>query len=84
LGVGCAAGGRTPPRAPPRSCAPPRARRRAPPPPPPPPPPYPLTFSLFGVLTIPDIAREAADFINRLKSDNVWVSHPGDARVTRG
>ena len=25
------------------------------------------------MLTIPDIAREGADFVNRLKSDNVWV-----------
>ncbi|KAI8469443.1 MAG: hypothetical protein J3K34DRAFT_423607 [Monoraphidium minutum] len=30
-------------------------------------------ITLFGVLTIPDIAREGADFVNRLKSDNVWV-----------
>lgn len=29
--------------------------------------------SLFGILTIPDIAREGADFVTRLKSDNVWV-----------
>eukprot|EP00877_Chromochloris_zofingiensis_P004001 jgi/Chrzof1/13601/Cz08g03240.t1 len=29
--------------------------------------------TLFGVLTIPDIAREGAEFVNRLKSDNVWV-----------
>jgi predicted PurR-regulated permease PerM len=29
--------------------------------------------TLFGVLTIPDIAREGADFVSRLKSDNVWV-----------
>jgi hypothetical protein len=29
--------------------------------------------SLFGVLTIPDIAREGAEFVSRLKSDNVWV-----------
>ena len=28
---------------------------------------------LFGFLTIPDIAREGAEFVNRLKSDNVWV-----------
>ena len=28
---------------------------------------------MFGVLTIPDIAREGADFVSRLKSDNVWV-----------
>ena len=30
-------------------------------------------ITLFGVLTIPDIAREGADFVSRLKSDNVWV-----------
>ncbi len=29
--------------------------------------------TLFGVLTIPDIAREGAEFVSRLKSDNVWV-----------
>lgn len=28
---------------------------------------------LFGFLTIPDIAREGAEFVFRLKSDNVWV-----------
>jgi hypothetical protein len=28
---------------------------------------------LFGVTTIPDIAREAADFVKRLQSDNIWV-----------
>jgi hypothetical protein len=33
---------------------------------------------LFGVMTIPDIAREGADFVNRLKSDNVWVSPRAD------
>jgi predicted PurR-regulated permease PerM len=41
---------------------------------PPFPPPQTTTHnSLFGVLTIPDIAREGADFVSRLKSDNVWV-----------
>lgn len=30
-------------------------------------------ITLFGVLTIPDIAREGAEFVTRLKSDNVWV-----------
>lgn len=30
-------------------------------------------LSLFGVLTAPDIIREASDFVTRLKSDNVWV-----------
>lgn len=30
-------------------------------------------FTLLGVLTIPDIAREGADFVNRLQSDNIWV-----------
>lgn len=28
---------------------------------------------LFGVMTIPDIIREGADFVGRLKSENVWV-----------
>jgi predicted PurR-regulated permease PerM len=28
---------------------------------------------LFGVMTIPDIVREGADFVRRLKSENVWV-----------
>lgn len=28
---------------------------------------------LFGVLTIPDIIKEGADFVRRLKSENVWV-----------
>lgn len=26
-----------------------------------------------GVLTIPDIASEGVDFVNRLQSDNIWV-----------
>jgi len=30
-------------------------------------------FTLFGVLTIPDIATEGADFVKRLQSDNIWV-----------
>ena len=29
--------------------------------------------ALFGVLTIPDIVREGADFVQRLKSDSIWV-----------
>lgn len=29
--------------------------------------------SLFGVLTIPDIIREGADFVSRLQSENIWV-----------
>ena len=28
---------------------------------------------LFGVMTIPDIIREGADFVSRLQSDNIWV-----------
>lgn len=28
---------------------------------------------LFGVMTIPDIIREGADFVRRLKSENVWM-----------
>ena len=27
----------------------------------------------FGVGTIPDLVREGADFVRRLKSDNIWV-----------
>lgn len=30
-------------------------------------------LTLFGVLTIPDIIRESSDFVQRLKSENVWV-----------
>jgi len=30
-------------------------------------------LSLFGLLTIPDIVREGADFVGRLQSDNIWV-----------
>jgi hypothetical protein len=45
----------------------------------------PSPASLFGVLTIPDIAREGADFVNRLKSDNVWVrAGTGSRRGTGG
>lgn len=29
--------------------------------------------TLFGVLTIPDIIREGADFVGRLQNDNIWV-----------
>jgi len=29
--------------------------------------------TLFGVLTIPDIAAEGVAFVNRLQSDNIWV-----------
>lgn len=28
---------------------------------------------LLGVMTIPNIVREGADFVQRLKSDNIWV-----------
>ena len=28
---------------------------------------------LFGVMTIPNIIREGADFVSRLQSDNIWV-----------
>jgi predicted PurR-regulated permease PerM len=30
-------------------------------------------ITVFGVLTIPDIVREGADFVQRLQSDNIWV-----------
>ncbi|KAK9803415.1 hypothetical protein WJX72_009498 [[Myrmecia] bisecta] len=29
--------------------------------------------TLFGVSTIPDIIREATDFVRRLQNDNIWV-----------
>ena len=29
--------------------------------------------TLFGVLTIPNVIREGADFVSRLQSDNIWV-----------
>lgn len=32
-----------------------------------------VTIGVFGVMTIPYIAREAADFILRLQSENIWV-----------
>lgn len=31
------------------------------------------TACAVGVLTIPDIAKEGVDFVNRLQSDNIWV-----------
>lgn len=30
-------------------------------------------FILFGATTIPDIAREGVDFVQRLQNDNIWV-----------
>lgn len=32
-----------------------------------------LALYAVGVLTIPDIAKEGADFVKRLQSDNIWV-----------
>lgn len=32
-----------------------------------------LLFSLFGVLIIPDVVREGADFVSRLQTENLWV-----------
>ena len=29
-------------------------------------------FSLFGVLIIPDVVREGADFVHRLQTENLW------------
>jgi H+/Cl- antiporter ClcA len=29
--------------------------------------------TLFGVLIIPDVVREGADFVHRLQTDNLWV-----------
>ncbi|KAJ9522992.1 hypothetical protein QJQ45_023838, partial [Haematococcus lacustris] len=31
------------------------------------------TLTLFGIMTIPDIASEGVDFVKRLQSDNIWV-----------
>ena len=30
-------------------------------------------FTLFGVLIIPDVVREGADFVSRLQTENLWV-----------
>jgi hypothetical protein len=30
-------------------------------------------LAAVGVLTIPDIASEGVEFVNRLQSDNIWV-----------
>lgn len=30
-------------------------------------------FTLFGVLIIPDVVREGADFVTRLQTENLWV-----------
>ena len=30
-------------------------------------------FTLFGVLIIPDVVREGADFVHRLRVENLWV-----------
>jgi predicted PurR-regulated permease PerM len=32
-----------------------------------------LIFSLFGVLIIPDVVREGADFVSRLQTENLWA-----------
>lgn len=32
-----------------------------------------LLFSLFGVLIIPDVVREGADFVSRLQTENLWA-----------
>lgn len=40
--------------------------------------------TLFGVMTIPDIAREGADFVQRLRSDNIWVLLVEKARAGLG
>ena len=31
-----------------------------------------LIITVFGVLTIPYIVREGADFIHRLQAENIW------------
>lgn len=32
-----------------------------------------FVFSLFGVLIIPDVVREGADFVSRLQTENLWA-----------
>lgn len=32
-----------------------------------------MLFTLFGVLIIPDVVREGADFVSRLQTENLWV-----------
>jgi len=31
------------------------------------------TIAIFGLMTIPNLIREGADFVSRLQSDNIWV-----------
>lgn len=31
------------------------------------------TVAIFGLMTIPNLIREGADFVSRLQSDNIWV-----------
>lgn len=31
------------------------------------------TVTIFGLMTIPSLIREGADFVSRLQSDNIWV-----------
>lgn len=40
-----------------------------------------LIIGVFGVLTIPYIVREGADFISRLQAENIWCAprHPPHA-----
>lgn len=33
-----------------------------------------LIITVFGVLTIPYIVREGADFIHRLQAENIWCA----------
>lgn len=35
-----------------------------------------LIIGVFGVLTIPYIVREGADFISRLQAENIWYGGP--------
>ena len=30
-------------------------------------------LTLFGVLIVPDVVREGADFVSRLQTENLWV-----------
>jgi len=39
-----------------------------------------LIVSLFGVLIIPDVVREGADFVSRLQTENLWAVVLGKMR----
>jgi predicted PurR-regulated permease PerM len=35
-----------------------------------------MILGVFGILTIPYIVREGADFISRLQAENIWCGQP--------